>query len=234
MKRRLFRLFNRAYRVQVRLWTEFYRPFFGQMGPGTRVERVSLLTNPDRIFLGDKVAVCHGARLEAFLNHRQFRYEPSLHIGNGTSIQPYAHIAAAGRLEIGRNVLMGSRVFITDHDHLFDDPLLPIGEQALSVAPVQIGDFVWLGENVVVLKGVTIGHHAVIGANSVVTRDIPPFAVAAGVPARVIRQRSDPAGMAGQRRLAARFHHELQQAPGDLHPDIQAPGPTPLLRGLDH
>jgi acetyltransferase-like isoleucine patch superfamily enzyme len=191
MKRRLFQVFNLAYRVQVRFWTAFYRPFFGRMGAATRVERVSLLTNPDRIFLGSKVAICHGARIEAFLNHREFRYEPSLYIGDGTSIQPYVHIAAAGKMEIGRHVLMGSRVFITDHDHVFDDPQIAVSEQALVVAPVHIGDFVWLGENVVVLKGVTIGHHAVVGANSVVTRDVPPFAVAAGVPARVIRQRPE-------------------------------------------
>lgn len=191
MKRRLFQLFNRFYRFQVRLWTEFYRPFFGRMGTGTRVERVSLLTNPDRIFLGNKVGIAHGARMEAFLHHRQFRYDPSLYIGDGTSIQPHVHIAVAGKMEIGRNVLMGSRVFITDHDHVFDDPSLPVGEQALAVAPVKIEDFAWLGENVVVLKGVTIGHHAVVGANSVVTHDIPPFAVAAGVPARVIRQRPE-------------------------------------------
>ena len=189
MKRRLFRLFNQSYRLQVRLWTWFYGPFLGRIGKGSRVERVSLLTNPDRIYLGNQVGICHGARIEAFLNHREHHYDPSIHIGDGTSIQPHAHIAAAAKLVIGQNVLMGSHVFITDHDHQFADLNKHIGEQALAVAPVQIEDFVWLGENVVVLKGVTIGHHAVIGANSVVTRDIPPYAIATGAPARVIRLR---------------------------------------------
>lgn len=189
LKRELFRLINRSYRVQVRLWTWFYRPFFGSVGRGARVERVSLLTNPDRIFLGKKVAICHSARIEAFMNHREYKYDPSIHIGDGTSIQPYLHLAAATTLVIGRDVLMGSHVFITDHDHSFDDIDKHVGKQPLAVAPVKIEDSVWLGENVVVLKGVTIGHHAVIGANSVVTHDIPPYAVAVGTPARVVRQR---------------------------------------------
>lgn len=190
MKRRLFRLFNLAYRVQVRLWTWFYKPFLGHLGHGSRLERVSLLTNPDCLFLGNQVGIAHGARIEAFRNHRTYLYEPSITIGDGSSIQPYAHIAAAAEMVIGRHVLMGSRVFITDHDHQFADLDIPVGDQPLAVAPVHIEDFVWLGENVVVLKGVTIGHHAIVGANSVVTRDLPPFAIAAGAPARVIRVRA--------------------------------------------
>jgi acetyltransferase-like isoleucine patch superfamily enzyme len=190
MKQRLFRLFNLAYRLQVRLWTWFYKPFLGRLGRGSRLERVSLLTNPDCLFLGENVGIAHGARIEAFRNHREYRYAPSITIGDGSSIQPYVHLAAAANMVIGCHVLMGSRVFITDHDHQFLDPDVPVGEQALEVAPVQIEDFVWLGENVVVLKGVTIGHHAVVGANSVVTRDLPPYAVAAGAPAHVIRMRA--------------------------------------------
>lgn len=189
IRRRLFRLFNQAYRLEVRLWSVFYGVFLGHLGRGARLERVSLLTNPDRVFLGDKVGIAHGARIEAVTNHREYRYDASIHIGEYTSIQPYAHLAAAAKLIIGHHVLMGSRVFITDHDHDFADLHTHVGQQRLNVCPVCIEDFVWLGENVVVLKGVTIGHHAVIGANSVVTRDIPPYAIAAGAPARVIRIR---------------------------------------------
>lgn len=189
MKRRLFQWFNRSYGLQARFWSLFYGLFLGHRGRGARLERVSLLTNPERIFLGEKTAIGHGARIEAFTHHRQYRYDGSIHIGDGTSAQSFVHLAAAAKMEIGRNVLMGSRVFITDHDHDFADLETHIGNQKLNVSPVRIEDFVWLGENVVVLKGVTIGHHAVIGANSVVTRDIPPYAIAAGAPAKVIRIR---------------------------------------------
>ena len=184
-----FHLVNRAAGLRARFWTGIYRPFLGRMGRGARLERVALLTNPHRIFLGDRVAVAHGARLEAFTHHRRHAYDGAIRIGDGTSIQPHVKLAAAAEMVIGRDVLMGTRVFITDHDHDFADPDVHVGEQALRVRPVRIEDFVWLGENVVVLKGVTVGHHAVVGANSVVTRDLPPFAVAAGVPARVLRVR---------------------------------------------
>lgn len=191
LKSALFRFFNRASRVQVHLWTWVYRPFLGHLGRGARLERVSLLTNPERVFLGDKAAICHGARIEAFAHHREYRYDASIHIGNNTSIQPYAHLAAAAKMVIGHDVLMGSHVFITDHDHSFADLHTPIGDQPLIVSPVCIEDFVWLGENVVVLKGVTVGHHAIVGANSVVTHDLPPYAIAVGSPARVLRLRTE-------------------------------------------
>lgn len=78
--------------------------------------------------------------------------------------------------------------FITDADHRVDDPSRPITWQGFeSRGPTRVGDNVWCGANVVVTSGVTVGERSVIGANAVVTRDIPPFSVAAGAPARVIR-----------------------------------------------
>lgn len=91
------------------------------------------------------------------------------------------------RVEIGRNVLIGARVLITDHDHEFlDRSTPPVKSPVLICRPVKIEDEVWIGEGVVVLKGTTIGRRSVVGANSVVTHDIPPYSIAAGVPARVI------------------------------------------------
>jgi acetyltransferase-like isoleucine patch superfamily enzyme len=157
------------------------------MEAGARLEKAALLTNPHRVFLGKKTAITHSSRIEAITEYRGLEYAGRIIIGDGTSIQPYAHIAAACEMTIGRDVLIGSHVFISDHDHQFHDVTTPIGDQPLLVRPVCIEDRVWLGEHVAVLKGVTIGHHAVIGANSVVTRDIPPYAIAVGAPARVVR-----------------------------------------------
>jgi acetyltransferase-like isoleucine patch superfamily enzyme len=86
---------------------------------------------------------------------------------------------------IGHSVLIGSNVAIRDHDHGIA-PDEHRARQPLVVAPVEIGDFAWLGQNSVVLKGVTIGRNAVVGANAVVTREVPEGAVVAGVPARQI------------------------------------------------
>jgi acetyltransferase-like isoleucine patch superfamily enzyme len=82
--------------------------------------------------------------------------------------------------------------FVTDADHRFDDPVVAVTEQGYRIkGPTIIGDNVWCGVNVAIMGGVTIGERCVIGANSVVTRDLEPYTVAAGSPARVIR-RIDP------------------------------------------
>ena len=86
-------------------------------------------------------------------------------------------------------MLISGRVYITDHDHVFDDPELPARKcHELRSAPVVIEDGAWLGEASVILKGVTVGYRAVVGANAVVTKDVPSYSVVAGVPARVIRK----------------------------------------------
>ena len=188
-KPRLFALINKTYRLRIRLWTRLYAPFLGELGRGTLIEKVSFLRNPDRLFLGRNVWIAHNARIEAFTHHGGEVYSPVIIIGDGTTIEPYAHIGAAESVTIGQNVLIASGLYITDHDHVYADPTRPIALQPLQTSPVSIGDNVWLGENVTVLKGVTIGRCAILGAGSVVTHDIPPYAVAAGVPARVLRIR---------------------------------------------
>ena len=192
LRRRIFFLFNQMYRLRMRFWTWSYSPFLGAIGQRSRIEKVDFLRAPHRLFLGNGVFIGHGARIEAFVQHGCEVYSPTITIGDETTIEPYSHIGAAAEVRIGRNVLMASRIYITDHDHGYDDPNSHIGSQPLRIAPVWIGDFVWLGESVMVLKGVTIGHHAIIGAGSVVTRDIPPYAIAVGAPARVIRMRPVP------------------------------------------
>jgi acetyltransferase-like isoleucine patch superfamily enzyme len=186
---KLIQLFNRDNGLEVRLWTAIYRRFLGSIGPGALISRADRLRNPHHIHLGPKVAVAHGARFDITHDDSGQPYDGEIHIGEGTIIEPRVHIAAATRLTIGRHVLFASNVFVTDHDHGFLNPHLPVSQQPLIVAPTRIEDWSWLGENVVVLKSVTIGRGAVIGANSVVTRDIPPFAIAAGAPARVIKMR---------------------------------------------
>jgi acetyltransferase-like isoleucine patch superfamily enzyme len=78
---------------------------------------------------------------------------------------------------------------VTDADHRFDDPNRPVPWQGITTkGPTRVGDNVWCGAHVVITSGVTVGERSVIGANSVVTEGIPPFSVAAGVPARVLRR----------------------------------------------
>jgi acetyltransferase-like isoleucine patch superfamily enzyme len=113
----------------------------------------------------------------------------SLSIGSKTVVGARSHIQAFERLEIGREVLTSIEVFISDFEHGFNDSATSIRKQPLKTSPVEIGDDCWLGVRVVVLSGVTIGAGSVIGAQSVVSRSIPPRSVAAGAPARVVNTR---------------------------------------------
>ncbi len=109
-------------------------------------------------------------------------------IGEGTFLNIGVMVAALELVEIGRHCMFANGCFISDAEHRFDDALRPVPWQGFTTTgPTRIGDNVWCGAHVVVTGGVTIGERCVIGANSVVTRDIPPFSVAAGAPAKVIR-----------------------------------------------
>jgi acetyltransferase-like isoleucine patch superfamily enzyme len=111
-----------------------------------------------------------------------------IRIGSGTFLNVAVMVAALELVEIGDHCMFANGCLVTDSDHRFDDPERPVPWQGFdSKGPTRIGDNVWCGAGVVVTSGVTIGERAVIGANSVVTGDIPPFSVAAGAPARVLR-----------------------------------------------
>jgi acetyltransferase-like isoleucine patch superfamily enzyme len=112
-----------------------------------------------------------------------------IRIGSGTFLNLGVMIASLGLVEIGDHCMFANGCFITDASHRFDDPAKPVPWQGFtSKGPTRLGDNVWCGANVVITSGVTIGERSVIGANSVVTADIPAFSVAAGVPARVLRR----------------------------------------------
>lgn len=111
-----------------------------------------------------------------------------MQIGSGTILGHSCTIGSKESVIIGENCLLAEMVSIRDNDHDFSDISRPYRDQGHTTAPVIIGNNVWLGTRVVVTKGVTIGEGSIVGAGSIVTRDIPPFVVAAGAPARVLRE----------------------------------------------
>ena len=145
----------------------------------------------------------HGNVLEALLDGRlevgaNVLFEPGVwitmpeparvRIGAGTMFNLDVMVAALGLVEIGENCMFANGCVITDANHRYDDPARPVPWQGFkSKGPTRVGDNVWCGAHVVITSGVTIGERCVIGANSVVTADLPPFSVAAGSPAKVIR-----------------------------------------------
>ena len=111
-----------------------------------------------------------------------------LEIGEGSTIGNFNHIIASKSIIIGQNVLTADNVYISDNLHGYEDIETPIKKQPIvQKKEVYIGDGSWLGENVCVI-GASIGKHCVIGANSVVTKDIPDYSIAVGSPAKVIKQ----------------------------------------------
>jgi acetyltransferase-like isoleucine patch superfamily enzyme len=110
-------------------------------------------------------------------------------IGSGTFLNIGTMVAAETLVEIGDHCMFANGCFVSDASHRFDDPELPVPWQGFtSKGPTRIGDNVWCGAHVVITTGVTVGERCVIGANSVVTRDLPPRSIAAGAPAKVLRQ----------------------------------------------
>jgi radical SAM superfamily enzyme YgiQ (UPF0313 family)/GT2 family glycosyltransferase/acetyltransferase-like isoleucine patch superfamily enzyme/ubiquinone/menaquinone biosynthesis C-methylase UbiE/glycosyltransferase involved in cell wall biosynthesis len=160
---------------------------FGSIGEKSHVHPPLLMTHPERMFLGNRVLIREGARLEAIGRYRGQTYQSEIHIDDGTRIEFGVHIGAAQSVRIGKKVMIAGRTTILDHDHGYRNPLSAPIDQSLEVSPVIIGDGAWLGENSVICKGVTIGRNAVVGANAVVTHDVPPWGVVAGIPARLIK-----------------------------------------------
>jgi acetyltransferase-like isoleucine patch superfamily enzyme len=171
------------------LW---WRWRFYEFGWRSRLGRCNMLTNPSAISIGEKVLIRKGARLEALGSWDGKK--PKIIIGSGTAAQFYFHCGAAESIAIGENVLIAGNVYITDHDHLFDDPCrAPIECSELVTKPVVIEEGAWLGEGCKILKGVTVGKRAVVGASAVVTKDVPSYTIVGGVPAKQIGVIKQPA-----------------------------------------
>jgi acetyltransferase-like isoleucine patch superfamily enzyme len=161
------------------------RSSFASMGSRTRLSLPVQLVGTERITVGSRVYFGPGCWL---LTHEP---QGRLEIGDDTSIAGYCVLSSAASVTIGRSVLFARNVYIADHRHGFELPDTPIIDQPLQdIRPVVVQDGAWLGQNVVLLPGVTVGANAVVGANSVIREDVPPRSVVAGAPGRVVRRLS--------------------------------------------
>lgn len=144
------------------------------------------------IEIGTGFTTGYNCRIDAF-NHKNINGN-LITIGKNVEINDNVHIGAIEKITIGDNVLIASKVFISDHNHgsyegkIHDSPLSTPNSRKIYSKPVIIEKNVWLGEFVAVLPGVTIGEGTIIGAMSVVTKNIPPFCIAVGSPAKVIKR----------------------------------------------
>ncbi len=145
-------------------------------------------TDPQRgIHLGAGVQLFEGVRL--VVGELDRNTAADLHIGAGTVVNVFSYLSGEGGLWIGERVLIGPHCRLLSAGHEVDGEAVAIMDAGLTYGPVRIGQGAWLAAGVTVLPGVTVGRGAVVGAASVVTRDIPDFAVAVGAPAQVRRYR---------------------------------------------
>jgi acetyltransferase-like isoleucine patch superfamily enzyme len=158
-------------------------------------ENTYLHATPGGIRIGANTIVMHGAVLHVY----NFRRMPQsqITIGCDSLIGEYTVIRGQGGVTIGDRVYTSPFTQIIAVNHVFDDPARPFVEQGITAEGIVVEDDVWLGANVVVTDGVRIGKGAVVAAGAVVTRDVPPHTVVAGVPARVIKE-IDGTGMKGK------------------------------------
>jgi acetyltransferase-like isoleucine patch superfamily enzyme len=180
------------HRINNKIYSKYVSRKFLSCGENLYIDSSAYILGHNKIAIAECFQAFPRLRLEAIEEFDGQNYEPSITIGSNVSINSDCHIGAINQIVIGNGVLIGSKVLITDHSHgrtNFDslsEP--PVKRMLFSKGPVLIEDNVWIGEGVAILPGVQIGRNAIIGANSVVVRDVPENAVVAGNPACVIRQ----------------------------------------------
>lgn len=172
--------------VRARLFRLLHGRRFGRFGRGTLVLAPIAVEGAERIHLGDEVYVAHHTCLAA--TPHTGSDECRLEIGDGSRIGRFNHFYATRRIVLGAKVLTANNVYISDNVHGYRNPDAAVLDQPVEqLGDVEIGDGSWLGHNACVL-GVRIGRHCVVGANAVVTRDLPDYSIAVGAPAVIIRR----------------------------------------------
>jgi acetyltransferase-like isoleucine patch superfamily enzyme len=182
----MIKVLNRIYQKCCRLFFwHTYKTVFRALGRGAYIVRPFRIDGRNDIAIGENTFFQRGAWLYCGgVNNRQ----ASLSVGDGCVFGYNNHITAVGNVVIGNHVLTANNVYISDNTHSYEDIGTPIINQPVQFkGAVEIGDGCWIGENACII-GARVGKNSVIGANAVVTSDIPDYAVAVGIPAQIIRR----------------------------------------------
>lgn len=161
--------------------------------PGLRFGPGTVVRGSRYISFGANIRAKRGLWLEAISRYRDQSFTPRLSIGDGVCFSDDVHISCINEVTIGNNVLMGSRIYISDHNHGIyggpgqSPPSEPPAHRKLVGGPVWIGANAWIGDNVIIVGPVTVGDGAIVGANSVVKGDVNPGTIVAGIPAKAVK-----------------------------------------------
>jgi acetyltransferase-like isoleucine patch superfamily enzyme/putative methionine-R-sulfoxide reductase with GAF domain len=206
-----------------------YPPIFRHMGKKVFIQDGVEFISTDKIDIGNEVYLFRNAKLNAWNNNCKILLGDrvaiergvdiscsgdncTIEIGDGTFIGPYTCIGGPGQIAIGKDCMIAAHSGIVANNHIFVDPVQKIRDQGVTKKGIEIGDDCWLGFGVKVLDGVTIGKGSVIGAGAVVTKDIPPYSIAVGVPAKVISNRQAQKDF----NLSQQQHCSVKPAVGEL------------------
>ncbi len=168
---------------------------FADYGRDVYIHPKAIISRPEYMAVGDGCRI--GAYASVYLHPLEKGHTgPLLVLGKGVFVGIRSIISAHYRVELRDNVLLGPNVLIADAHHRYEDVTVPIRNAGMTGKSfVVIEEEAWIGMNSCIFRGVTVGRHSVVGANSVVNADVPPYSVVVGIPARVVR----------------RYDHQLQQ-----------------------
>ena len=186
-------VYRLAVRARSKLFSLLVGGAFAKFGKKSVIVLPVRLSGEDRIEVNDRVYIGANCWLQTLPDGQNM--SPAISIGSGTSIAGSCVISAVRQVRIGESVLFAKNVYVSDHKHKYSDQHVRIMSQGLDkIGPVLIKEGAWIGQNVVVCPGVTIGRGSVIGANSLVNEDVPDFCIAAGSPVRIIKKISESTG----------------------------------------
>lgn len=185
-----FDFYNLAHVIFAKMKTKLVYGFlFGSVGKGAWIKKPEQIFGASRLYIGPGVRIERGAILYAVRYYAGKDYAGMVEIGSNTFANKDFNATSAFSIKIGNQVVFGPNVFLTDFDHGYEDIYMArLDTDLVSKGPISIGDRCWLGANVFVGSGVSLGEYCVVAANSVVTKSFPAFSVIAGSPAKMVKQ----------------------------------------------
>ena len=153
------------------------------IGDGVEINALS----KNGVHIGNNVSIHRNTIIDCTGGIRSIGDE--IKIGNSVGFSPHCYIQVRGKVEIGDNVIFGPYAKIFSENHNFSNTEIPITSQGESRKGVNVMNDVWVGSNVIILDGVTVGQFSIIAAGSLVNKDVPPYSIVAGVPAKIIKMR---------------------------------------------
>lgn len=182
---------NRIRKIRNVLYSSWISSSFKGISKSARFVSPVLIHGGNCITIGENTKIGRNGILTAWERYNGIVYEPKIIIGSNCNFGEYVHLTAINRISIGNGVLTGRWVTITDNSHgnvcRSELEQSPISRCLSTKGPVEIADNVWIGDKVTVLSNVKIGKGAIVAANSVVTKDVAPFTLVGGIPAKILR-----------------------------------------------